>query len=73
MAEIKIVHFVLLEPAHSDLSLIFECQVCKTKHGTEAMLPHAIISHKAEKVTVDTATAMRRRSEPQNPPSNSFP
>lgn len=63
MEEIKIVHFVLLEPAHSDLKLIFECQLCKTKHGTEAMLPHAITSHQAEKVTVDTVTAMRNRSK----------
>lgn len=63
MEEIKTVHFVLLEPMHSDLKLIFECQVCGEKHGTEAMLPHAINSHRAEKVTVDTITTMRNRSK----------
>jgi hypothetical protein len=60
--ENKAVHFVLLPSAHADLMLVFECQTCHEKKGTEAMLPHAI-EHGAEKVTVDTMTALRNRDK----------
>ena len=46
------VHFSMVPPAHEDLVLLFQCQVCKQKKEADQLLEHAT-SHGAKKATVD--------------------